>query len=335
MTDDREHQRNLVVIGGSAGAIEVLQGIVGDLPADLPAAVLIVIHTAAHDSSGLVRVLDRCGPLPVTVAEHEAPLMPGNIYVAVPGRHLLVRAGKMLVSGAPKQNRARPSVDALFRSAARWRGPRTVAVQLSGSMDDGAVGLAAVEAAGGACIVQDPADALHPSMPRAALAVVPHAEMLPAKSIAFGIQALVSERVESISFTPDADLVKETDMAENYPQHIDPESQPGKPAGLSCPDCTGGMNVVETGGVVHYTCHIGHIWSLQSLLAAQQDKVEEALWTALSILDEQAAVYETLAQRQSGDFPGIAEHHQRAAATEIRKAAEVIRKHFPDIVLDR
>jgi two-component system, chemotaxis family, protein-glutamate methylesterase/glutaminase len=334
VTADQHYQRDLVLLGGSAGALEVLQQILGGLPAELPAAVLIVLHTSAHDPSGLVRVLGRCGPLPVSAAENEVPLEAGRVYVARPGRHLLVRDGSMLTSAAPKQNRARPSVDALFRSAARWRGPRAVAVQLSGSLDDGAVGFAAVDAAGGACIVQDPADAIHPSMPRAALAVVPGAEVLAGKDIAYGIQNLLAERIEPTPFRPDTDLITETDMAEKYAEG-GPDRRPGRPAALSCPDCTGGMNVVESRGVVHYTCHTGHIWSPQSLLAAQQDKVEEALWTALSILDEQARVYDVLAGSNHDVATGLAGHHQRAAAGEIRQAAEVIRKHFPDIVLDR
>ncbi|MCO8276882.1 chemotaxis protein CheB [Actinoplanes sp. TRM 88003] len=334
MTADREDQRDLVLLGGSAGAIEVLPRILGGLPADLRAAVLVVVHTSAHDPSGLVRVLSRSGPLPVSAAENEAPIEPGHVYVAVPGRHLLVRDGMMLVSAGPKQNRVRPSVDALFRSAARWRGPRAVAVQLSGSLDDGAVGLAAVSTAGGACIVQDPDDARHSGMPRAALAVVPDAKTLPGRDIAAGIQALLSERVEPSRFRPDADLITETDMAEKFTKGLT-DRRPGRPAALSCPDCTGGMNVVETGGVVHYTCHTGHIWSPQTLLEAQQDKVEGALWTALSILEEQARVFDVLAGSHNDPATGVAGRHQRAAAEEVRKAAEVIRKHFPDIVLDR
>jgi len=240
----------------------------------------------------------------------------------------------MLVSAAPKQNRARPSVDALFRSAARWQGPRALAVQLSGSLDDGAVGLAAVSAAGGACIVQDPGDARHSGMPRAALAVVPHAKTLPGRDIAEGIRAFLSERIEPARFRPDADLITETDMAEKYAEGT-LDRRPGRPAALSCPDCTGGMNVVETGGVVHYTCHTGHIWSPRSLIEAQQDKVEGALWTALSILDEQARVYDVLVGSHSDTTGGVAWRHQRDAAEEVHQAAEVIRKHFPDIVLDR
>ncbi|MBL7259953.1 chemotaxis protein CheB [Paractinoplanes lichenicola] len=327
---DAAGRRDLVVLGGSAGGVEALSAVVAGLPADLPAAVLIALHMPAQSPSNLAAILGRSGSLPVSVAEDGAQLRPGHVWVAVPGRHLLVRDGHMLLSGAPKQNRARPSIDALFRSAARWRGARTVAVVLSGNLDDGAVGLAAVDAAGGACIVQDPGTAICPGMPQSALDVVPHAVALPVAEIGRGIQTLLGEPVPAAAPSPDADLIAETDMAE-HKLEISERRQPGRPAALSCPDCSGGMNIVESGAAVHYTCHIGHIWSPQSLVAAQQDKIEQGLWTALSILEEQARVYDDLAARGAG---GISVNHQRAAADEIRGAADVIRKHFPDIVLE-
>ncbi|MDY7087829.1 MAG: chemotaxis protein CheB [Actinomycetota bacterium] len=334
MNGEPVRRRDLVVLGGSAGGVEVLREVVAALPADLPAAVLVVLHLPERSESNLAAILNRGGPLPAVTAEHGMPLSPGRILVGAPARHLLVRDGRALLSDAPKQNRARPSVDGLFRSAARWQGNRTVAAVLSGNLDDGAVGLAAVDAAGGACVVQDPDNARAPSMPRAALAVVPHAATMPAGEIGHGIAKLVTESIAPDAVSAGPDLIAETDMAEsNSP--IPAADQPGRPVALSCPDCSGGMNIVETGAAVHFTCHLGHIWAPLSLLAAQRDKIEEGLWTALSILEEQARVYDDLAERHgSGLAGGVSGSHQRAAAEEIRGAAEVIRKHFPDIVLD-
>ncbi len=321
------------MLGASAGGVEALREVVAGLPAALPAAVLVVLHTPAGYESALAAVLNRCGPLRAETARHGAPLVPGRIYVAAPDHHLLVRHNRMLLSRAPKQNRVRPAVDALFRSAARWHGDRTVAVVLSGTLDDGAAGLAAVDAAGGACLVQDPADAMFPGMPEAALAVVSGAEACPASALAGRIEALVAEPLtEPAGPFTDPDLVVETDMAENLPL-TPPRDSPGVPVAISCPDCTGGMNQVQIGAALHYTCHIGHVWSPQTLLAAQRDKVEQALWTAVSMLEEQAKIHDELAVRAAAGARGaLVESHQTASAREIRTAAGIIRKHFPEFM---
>jgi len=331
MTDDALTHRNLVVLGASAGGVEALCEVLAGLPAGLPASVLVVTHMPATAHSALAAVLDRCGPLPVSPAEHEAPLLPGRVHVAVPDHHLLVRDGHMLLSRAPHQNRARPAVDALFRSAARSRGRRAVGVVLSGALDDGAAGLAAIDAAGGACAVQEPGDALHPGMPEAALTVVPGALVAPARRLGEQISAMVNKPFTVAASPLDADIVKETDMAENDAPGT-PSDQPGRPVAISCPDCSGGMNLVNVGAAITYTCHVGHIWSPQTLIAAQQHKIEQALWTAVSMLEEQAGIHEELAGRAIRASGLLTRGHQRAAAAEIRKAASVIRKHFPEFL---
>jgi two-component system chemotaxis response regulator CheB len=331
MAADPTQHRDLVVLGASAGGVEALCEVMGGLPAGLPAAVLVVTHMPAVAHSALANVLDRCGALPVGRAEQDAPLLPGRVYVAVPDRHLLVRDGHMLISRAPHQNRARPAVDALFRSAARWHGRRAVGVVLSGALDDGAAGLAAIDAAGGACAVQDPGDARHPGMPEAAISVVPGALVAPARLLGEHITALVREPISLEAPSLDADLITESDMAENSAPRTQ-SGQPGRPAAISCPDCSGGMNIVRVGAAVTYTCHIGHIWSPQTLIAAQQAKIEQALWTGVSMLEEQASIHEELARRAVGAAGWLTENHQRAAADEIRKATAVIRKHFPEFL---
>jgi two-component system chemotaxis response regulator CheB len=331
VTTSAPHHRDLVVIGASAGGVEALCQVLAGLRADLPVCVLVVTHMPARGNSALAAILDRCAALSVVAAQQDTPLSPGHIHVAVPDQHLLVHDGHLLLSRAPQQNRARPAVDALFRSAARWHGPRTVGVVLSGALDDGAAGLAAIDAAGGACVVQEPGDALHRSMPDAALSVVPHAVVASALNMGDHINALVTEPIGTAAPPFDADLITETDMAENDAP-MTRSGQPGQPVGISCPDCSGGMNIVKTGTAVHYTCHVGHVWSPQTLIEAQQTKIEQALWTAVSILEEQANTHENLAQRVISRPGGMTGNHQRAAAEEIRKAAATIRKHFPEFM---
>lgn len=183
--------RDLVVIGASAGGVETLKRVVAGLPADLPAAVCIVLHIAPDSPSLLAQILARAGPLSCRAARAAEPLRHGQILVAPPDRHLVVEDNSACVSAGPKENRHRPAVDVLFRSAARAQGDRVIGVILSGMQDDGAAGLAAVKSVGGGTIVQDPADALYAGMPTAALARVAVDAVVPSDLVAESIVAMV------------------------------------------------------------------------------------------------------------------------------------------------
>ncbi|MFI5914384.1 chemotaxis protein CheB [Dactylosporangium sp. NPDC051541] len=333
MTEDTVAHRDLVVVGGSAGGLDALCRILADLPADLPAAVLVVLHIPSEAKTFAADVLGRCGPLPASPAVDGEPIEPGRIYTPVPDRHLLVHGGLIRLSRSAKQNRARPAVDALFRSAARWYGARAVGVVLSGVLDDGAAGLAAIAQAGGAAIVQDPLDAMYAGMPSAALAVTPAAQAAATATLGAAVDRLVREPVAwDGAAKPDPELVTEVAMAESERAAATTKSLPGRPVGISCPDCTGGMRLVGTAPAIHYLCHVGHSWSPHTLIAAQQEKVEAALWTAVSMLEEQAHIHRDLANRAAAGDAGRTVAHQLAAADEILGAAAVIRKHFPELL---
>ncbi|WP_130290984.1 chemotaxis protein CheB [Pseudonocardia sediminis] len=176
-------RRDTIVVGASAGGVEALSVLVSGLPADLPAAVLVVLHLPEAGRSALASVLDRFGPLPVQEALPSAPLRPGTVIVAPPGRHLLVAGGDTVLSSGPAENGHRPAVDALFRSAARTRGSAVIGVQLSGTLDDGAAGMVSIAAAGGTVVVQEPADAASAGMPEAVMGLLRPDHVLPASEI--------------------------------------------------------------------------------------------------------------------------------------------------------
>lgn len=159
----------LVVVGASAGGIEPLTEIVGALPAELHAAVAVVLHVPPTGSR-LPEILSRSARMPAVHAISGERLDAGRIYVAPPDHHLLVGDGRCIVVGGPRENGMRPAIDPLFKSAALAFGARTVAVVLSGTRDDGALGARAVAAGGGCVFVQDPAEADFPGMPESAIA---------------------------------------------------------------------------------------------------------------------------------------------------------------------
>ena len=160
---------DIIVVGASAGGVEALQTLVRGLPADVPAAMFVVLHMSADAPSMLPQILNRAGPLPVAAAVDNEPIAPGRVYVAVPDHHLLIERGRVCLVRGPKENRSRPAVDPLFRSAARAYGSRVIGVVLTGALDDGTSGLQAVKGRGGLAVVQDPAEALYTGMPRSAM----------------------------------------------------------------------------------------------------------------------------------------------------------------------
>ena len=171
--------KRIVVIGASAGGIEALRGLVGGLPDFFPAPVCIVMHLAPRSPSVLHEILNRSGRLPVAQARNGSRLQPGHIYVAPPDCHLLLEPGVLRVTKDPKENRFRPAIDPLFRSAAQVFGPAATGVILTGNLDDGAAGLWAIKQLGGVAVVQQPSDALFPSMPLSAIARVTPDHVVP------------------------------------------------------------------------------------------------------------------------------------------------------------
>jgi len=268
----------VVVVGASAGGVEALQVFVAGLPDDLPAPVLVVLHIPAEGPSVLPKILARAGRLPVAVAEDGEELTAGRVYTAPSDRHLLVDGGRVRLTAGPKENGVRPAIDVSFRSAAEQYGPAAVGVVLTGTLDDGAAGLAAIVKAGGHALVQDPAEALYPSMPTAALAATPGAHAAPVADLG----KLVAERLAD----PPPQGGSMDDPADTYDQ----------PSPFSCPDC-GGVLWHTGEDWRHFRCRFGHGYSAQALLNGQRGIVEEALWTAIRVLEERVDLSRRLASQ--------------------------------------
>jgi two-component system chemotaxis response regulator CheB len=291
----------LLVLGASAGGVEALLEVVAGLPADLPAAVLVTLHTTDRPQSTLGRILGRAGPLAAGQAEDGEPLRAGQILVAPPDRHLLVSQGKVALSAGPKVNRHRPAVDAMFASAARARGPRVVAAVLSGVLDDGAVGSALVERAGGRVLVQEPGDALFDSMPRAAASAVSSARAAPAAELGPLLAATVQDLPlggDGMGHTPR--IPADGGMADSRDPGFLREDETSTTR-MTCPECGGGLARIDLPRIGFFRCHVGHQYSPRSLEAAQRESAEAKLWTAIAALEEHAVLARVLDQAEGTD----------------------------------
>lgn len=314
---------DIIVVGASMGGVEALSALVAQLPGDLPAAVLVVLHLATQQKSVLPQILSRQGPLPAHHPEDGEPLKPGHIYVAPSDRHLVVEPGKVRMVKGPKENGHRPAVDTLFRSAARAYGPRVVGVVLTGALDDGTAGLLAVKKQGGVTVVQDPTDAFCPDMPRSALEYVAVDHCVRLRELGALLERLVALPVKLRSAKPSPpsrrmnaevkSMTIETRTLAGEPPEYD-----GEPSHFSCPDCGGVLFEMEDDGLLRFRCRTGHGYTSEALAAGQQTGMDEALWAALRALEENAALSRRMAARarERGHGQSAQRFDERAQGTE-------------------
>ncbi|OBI22299.1 protein-glutamate methylesterase [Mycobacterium sp. E2327] len=329
-TDQDNGLRGVVAIGASAGGVEALSRLAASLSPDLPYAYLIVLHVPAGAPSVLARILDRSGPLSAVTAEDGAPLLPGHIYVASPDRHLLVADHRVVLSQGPTENGHRPAINALFRSVAVAFGARAIGVLLSGVLDDGVLGLAAIRSRGGTTIGQTPQDALFGALPANAR----NAGVLDRQAVAAEIGAVLKElaqrEIEDRSMEPDAalDLENRIAMTSRFSTDFDTREL-GAPSGYTCPDCNGSLIAISEG---HFRCHVGHAWTADALLAARDHEIEGALWVALRSLQEKAKLARQLADRAGR---GPVARHYTTLAEESERALTVLGERLAANAPDR
>jgi two-component system, chemotaxis family, protein-glutamate methylesterase/glutaminase len=310
---------DIVAIGGSAGSFSVLRDIVAEFPADLPAAVFVVFHVGPGPSI-LPSLLNETGKLPARFAQDGEPVESGRIYVAPPDRHLLVEDGLIILRRGPRENSSRPAIDPLFRAVAATYGARVVGVVLSGALSDGAAGLVAIKRCGGITIVQDPADADHPSMPQSAIDAANVDYIKPSYAIGKLIVQLINEAAPPGPAVP-PDIRHEAAIAAkgvSEPWEASAPVEHDMPI-FSCPDCGGPLRVVED-RVVRFRCAVGHAHTADTLLATQSQDVEHALWAAFRTNRERASLLRKMAQ-------DAARRHQHKAAKMWEQRAAEFEQH--------
>jgi two-component system, chemotaxis family, protein-glutamate methylesterase/glutaminase len=338
--------KSIIVIGTSAGGVEALITLAKALPADLPAAVFIVLHLPPEGTSLLPEILTRSGRLPATHAVDGERYEEGHIYVAPPNKHLILGRSTLRLTQGPRENRMRPAIDVLFRSAAECCAERTIGVVLTGSLNDGTAGLLALKKAGAITIVQDPSDAVWSEMPLSAQRAADPDHVLPLRDIAEQLTASSQGLATRIhSSNGDSRTMEKHKGANSIGASRANSSGAAKTPAISgdhagevqqdfleqetgerdkettvytCPDCGGVLWQFNEGGLVRFRCHVGHSMSAEDLVIGQSEKIEETLWMAVRSLQEQAALARQIAVglREKGDHIGAGRFEERAVHAE-------------------
>jgi two-component system, chemotaxis family, protein-glutamate methylesterase/glutaminase len=289
------HGHSIIVIGASAGGLQPLRRILSGLPADLPAAIFVVLHLGA--SSHLTQILAHRTALPVHAATNGTTIEPGHVYVAIPDCHLLMHDQRLLLRRGPRENLTRPAIDPLFRSAACTFARRVIGVLLSGTMNDGTAGLLAIKRCGGLAVVQDPNDAAYPEMPNSALHHVPVDHVVAAASIAALLSRLVCQPAGDAPAIP-FDIRLETAIAAQELASIETGQDLGRLSPFACPECPGVLWEIDDGRMFRYRCHAGHAFTTAAMQKDQARRAEELLWHLLRTHEKRAALTDRMAANQ-------------------------------------
>ena len=293
---------DIIVIGTSSGGLKALSAVLSRIPPDIQAAIFIVQHLAADRESLLPQLLGDVTKLPVDSPRDNDAYSIGHVYVAAPDHHLLLSDGRVRVMRGPQENRYRPSIDALFRSAARAHGSRVIGMVLTGQLDDGTVGLQAIKQRGGITVVQDPGEAEYPSMPKIALRYVKVDHIVPIADAGALLVRLVAEPAaaqEDFPTTPALEI--ESNIAEqtmNTREFLENVEQIGQRTTYSCPNCNGSIWQIGDDEPLKLRCHVGHSFTGEVFSAEQSQNIETALWSAIRIMEEKVTLSRQLAARK-------------------------------------
>lgn len=291
----------VVVIGTSAGGLEALKKLIGQLRKKFPLPILVVQHIAA-DATGnvLLEGLNRFGSLICQHAKDGDKLKPGHLYLAPSDHHLMIGENlKILVTKGAQENRSRPAIDPLFRSAAVAFGNGVIGILLTGYLDDGTAGMKVIKRCGGLCIVQDPDDADYPDMPRNALAQVNVDYCLPLAEIGSLLYELIPQKRGKRIPVPE-DILIEAKIAERVLSDLSSVNALGDQVPFNCPGCGGVLWKVDEDPNLRFRCHTGHAYTAAALLAEQTQKIEETMWTALRMFEERKNLLTNMAGGTKG-----------------------------------
>ena len=293
--------RNLIVLGASAGGIQAISKIIEDLPEAIDAAIMIVLHVSLRSNAAVIsEIFQKKTPLQCLVATDGATIEKGKIYLAPPDYHLMVNDTRMHLNQGTKENKQRPSINILFRSAAVHFANRTIGIILTGMLDDGTSGMYAIKRCGGICIIQDPSEAEYASMPKNVLSMITVDYTAILKEIPTIIKDVLSKPLPQNIAVPD-DLKIEVNLTEKMMSNIDALKKISDRSDFVCPECGGGLWKIKMDPTHRYRCHTGHVYSEQFLNELQDLKIEESIWVSIRMLEEKESMLKLLESRSNAN----------------------------------
>ncbi len=322
---------NIIVMGASSGGVEVLREIFSELNPNLNAAIFVVLHIPPDAKSYLPQILSRHCPIPVEHAQDAQKIKPGHAYIAPPNQHLILQDGTMHLTFGPKENYTRPAIDPLFESAAASYGSKVIGIILTGNLSDGTKGLMRIKQAGGMAVVQDPEEALFPSMPSSALQYVPADYRLPVSGITSLLnhitdQAVLAEGEKPVNPTEPAFSDDETSLIKKDFETFEQGYDKNQRSVLTCPECGGVLWELQDGKIVYYRCHTGHVYNPEVLLISRDSELEKNFWTTIRLLVEKAAIANRLAMKAKETSNQDQEAYYLSIAKEAETEANRIRE---------
>lgn len=311
--------RNLIVIGASAGGIPAINEVLQGFPEEMDAAVVVVLHVSQKsNSTNIANSFRRNSSLACSVATNEMPLRKGHLYVAPPEHQLMIKDHSLRLNRGPHENKYRPSIDVLFRSAAVNYGNRTVGIILTGLFEDGTSGMHAIKRSGGICIIQDPAEAQFSDMPRSVLNKINVDYQARLKDIPDIIKEIITHPLPPEIPVP-RELQIEADITEKMMSNINEMKKIGDHSDFTCPDCGGGLWALKNDPLHRYRCHTGHVYTENILHDLQDQNIEETIWVSIRMLEEKENLLLLMARRENAEGEPEISSFQESRLEDIRK----------------
>ena len=322
MTNSMEERTKIIVVGASAGGLQAITRLVSVLPENLPAPIFIVMHLAPQSSAEIIRAhLQKHTSYICTVPLIEEPIQTGYIYIAPPDQQMIIKGNVVTSTNGAHENRWRPSIDVLFRSAAAYYNSNVIGIVLTGMLYDGTAGMSAIKRSGGTCIIQEPDEAEFDEMPQSVLKSVDVDYRVPISDMGYILDELFWQQVQTGS-APE-DIVLETEITERMSANIAEMEKLGIRSAYSCPDCGGGLWRMQDERIPRYRCHTGHAYLEPVLLQKQGDALKESIWICIRLMEERRSLLLEMAGQQNDQELISEQSNQLSAEVQMLKKLSI------------